>query len=581
MRSGDKIGEESMEESLLSFEKESLASLSPAELGRRLMDWPATKRLDFILGRPDAESVVASLAEQDFFITVKDIGPDDASPLLALATNAQLNHLFDVEWWRKDSVLPANALEWLERLSRASEVRLLGWLYKVDFELLTILFKRWIRVVAAPEDLDPIESRDHLPEHTLDDQFFWECRYPQYEALIQRLLSLLFEAHQGFYLELMNHIIWAVDAELEESAYRFHRGRMEDLGVPDFYDALDIYRSLRPEEFRRQKSWTEAPFESSIPSFALSLIPQGDLFHQALTEISSSEVLDLLRWELASLANKVLVADELPPDQPQALKRAVDKAAAYVNLGLRIRSGPSVSEAAAQLKKLFLEDLFRLGHERVMRLRSRLQRIVTAGWLSRWPHGLQCLDSDWLERAELLLLKTPQLRRPTTGAGGTGREDFFRSVEDLADAERQIDVIITMGGLYDALWERQGLRDWRLHGEEVVRRMTDVTLGSMIWTAAAHFLQKGVWRPAPLEMRQWEDVWPLLHPLRMEEVIRKWIPSVLEGEDQIELAEVYVEPLIQNYGREMEIFFVKGGPAPDPRLMKWFLFVDEISPGNE
>lgn len=86
---------------------------------------------------------------------------------------------------------------------------------------------------------------------------------------------------------------------------------------------------------------------------------------------------------------------------------------------------------------------------------------------------------------------------------------------------------------------------------------------------------------APLEMRQWEDVWPLLHPLRMEEVIRKWIPSVLEGEDQIELAEVYVEPLIQNYGREMEIFFVKGGPAPDPRLMKWFLFVDEISPGNE
>jgi hypothetical protein len=570
-----KVEKRSMGERLLSSEEKSLDSLPPTELGRRLMDMPASKRLDLVLRRPDAESVVAGLAEQDFFVTVKDIGADDAGPLLALGTSAQLNHLFDIEWWQKDSVLPANALDWLERLGRANEVKLLAWLYKVDFELLTVLFKRWIRVDVAPEDLDLLEARDYLPEHTLDDQFFWECRYPQYEALIERLLSLLFEAHQGFYNELMNHILWAVDAELEEAAYHFHRGRLEELGIPDFYDAVDIYRSLRPEERSRQKSWPDTPFDSSVPSFALALIPEGDLFHRALGEIANDQLLDLLRRELASLANKVVVADELPPDQPRALQRAVDKAAAYVNLGLTIRSGHGVSAAAAQLKQHFLEDLFRLGHEKVMQLRSRLQRIVTAGWLSRWPHGIQCLDSDWLEWAELLLLKTPQLRRRGSGAGEGSREDFFRSTEDLLEVGRQINVLITMGRIFDALWEGEGLRDWSLHGEGVVRGMADVTLGTMIWTAAARFLHERVWKLVPLEAGEWGNVWPALHPIRMEEAIRRWVRSVVKGNDQIELAELYVEPLIQDYAREMGAFFVEKGPTPDLRLMKCFLFVPE------
>ena len=147
-----------------------LGKLKPAQLARELMGLPAKKRLKLIVERPDAQSVVAALDVNDFFHTVQEIGADDSLSLLALASLEQMNHLFDIEWWRKDTVEPANALTWIERLRRAGGSKLLEWLSNADFELLVSLFKRWITVDIAPEDIDLVEAAEALPPRTLDDQ---------------------------------------------------------------------------------------------------------------------------------------------------------------------------------------------------------------------------------------------------------------------------------------------------------------------------------------------------------------------------------------------------------------------------
>ena len=87
-----------------------LRNLKPAQLARELMRLPAKRRLELIVERPDAQSVVAALDANDFFHTVQEIGADDSLPLLALASFEQMNHLFDIEWWRKDTLEPAKAL---------------------------------------------------------------------------------------------------------------------------------------------------------------------------------------------------------------------------------------------------------------------------------------------------------------------------------------------------------------------------------------------------------------------------------------------------------------------------------------
>ncbi len=563
-----------MAASIRTPENERLEELPAAKLGQRLMEIPARKRMEIILGRADAESVVAGLADQDFFVTLKELGPHDALPLLAMGTLEQLSHVFDIEWWRKDTVLPASALEWLELLGRAGEGKVLSWLFQVDFELLTLLFKRWIRLVVLPEDVDLLEARESLPVRSIDDQFFWDCRYPQYEDLVQHLLGLIFETHHGFYLELMNHILWLPDSECEEAAYRFHRGRLEDRGVPDFYDSLTIYRAPRPQELRRRRASEEPPFEGSVPAFALALAPEGDLLRRCLAEIRDNRLADMLGFELASLANKVLVADELPPDQPRALQRAADKAGAYVNLGLMQRGGGSLSEAMSVLKDVYLEDLFRLGHATVAKLRGGLQSLVAEGWLARWPHGIQCLDSEWLEWAELILQRTPQLRRKGAGKETGGPEGFFRTLQDIAEAEHGIEVLLAMGKLFDALWEPGATPNWRLLPDGVVSRMEDVTLGAMIWTAASRFLRGGEWRLMPIPVSEWEALWARLEPDAMLGAIHGWVSRVLKDEAEMELAGVYLKPIEDLYAHQMAPFLSRPGAAPDPRLVRFLIFAE-------
>ena len=79
-----------------------LGKLKPEQLAREVMRLPAKRRLELIVERPDAQSVVAALDANDFFYTVQEIGADDSLPLLALASFEQLSHLFDIEWWRKE-----------------------------------------------------------------------------------------------------------------------------------------------------------------------------------------------------------------------------------------------------------------------------------------------------------------------------------------------------------------------------------------------------------------------------------------------------------------------------------------------
>jgi len=559
---------------VIDIEEKRLERLSPHELNLHLMRMPARKRLEAILQRPDAAAVVAALAEQDFYFSIKEIDPEDTLILLGSARMEQLNFLFDLEWWQKDRVQPAKAVEWIERLARASDQKLLEWLYQVDFELLVTLFKKWIRVVAAPEDVDPLEAKDQLPLHTLDDQYFWEARYVQYEDFFTRLLGTLFEVHYGFYKELMDHILWATDVEVEEDAYRFHKARLEDQAIPDFFEALEIYRSVKPEEAVRGKRDEDfRPVLSSTPSFALALIPDQDLLGQSLREIEDPLLLDMLRLELASLANKVVVADQLPPDSPDALHQAVNKVGAYVSLGLQLMNRERSMPAANILREVFLEHLFRLGQGEVAGLRNRFQHEYQQGWLSRWPKGFNCLDSEWMDSAELLLKKTPRLLKPASDPLRPPKEDFFRSLEDLSRGYRTVDVISSLDSLFEDLNPQPERLQDALWPQGIIRSIEDVTLGAMLWTAAARFLAEGNWGVEPLSVKRWREVAPLVEPEAMERVIRERADRLGLSPAKRELIEVYLLPLFEAYREEMAAF--SGDNPPDPQLMKFFLFKKE------
>lgn len=559
-----------MSDNLIELDSIRLQKLPPGELAPYLMRMPVRQRLEAILQRNDAEAVVAALPNQDFFFSVQEIGPDDSLPLLALGSHEQLNHLFGIEWWKKDRVEPARAVSWVDRLARASEEKLLEWLYHADFELLVILFKNWINVAVMPEDVDPVEAREQLPVNTLDDVYFWEARYPQYEDLLKRVLQLIFQVNYGFYKELFNHVIWGLEFEIEEDAYRFNRARLEEDGIPDFYDALNIYRAVDHDELIQDKSAIVQVTPESPPAFAIALIPEGDLLETALNEIQDTLLLDGLKMELASLANKVLIADGLSPDSPQSLRFAVDKAVAYVNLGLDVRTSGSVPAAQQALKSIFLEVLFRIGQAEVAKIRNRMTGIQQRGWIQKWPRGLRCLDGEWLEAADALLQKTPMLSTPLPGQAGIRTENLFRTRRDLDLAMKQINVIEALRIPFDALAaDAESLRN-RLLPEGQISTLDDVTIGAMIWTAAAWAAAEGAWTVKPIPVGLWPSIFPMLQGDAIAQLLERWLLEIAPNESERTLVEMYVQPLISHYREETAPFGTTS--PPDPQTVKFFLF---------
>ncbi len=547
---------------IVRLDEKRLRKTGPARLARHIMGLPAKRRLEMILERPDAQAVVAGLDANDFYHTLQEIGPDDALPLLALASIEQVNHLFDIEWWRRDALEPAKALGWIDRLTRAGGTVLFQWLSNADFELLVSLFKQCISVDTIPEDIDLLEAVESLPPRTLDNHYFWESRYPQYDDMIVQLLSVIFEISYGFFQELLNSVLYAPSPEVEELAYDFHRARLQDHGIPDYYDALEIYKAIGASQFARKAASLQTAEERSAPGFALALLPPGDLFAKTVAGLEDPDLIETLQWETAALANKVIVADRLSPGDSQALRRAVDKTLAYVNLGLELRCGARAQRAEQILRDNFLEHLFRLAQAEIARVRGRLRATVQGGWLAHWPGGIKRLDGEWFDAAEELLTSTPEISRNSQGEASR-LYDFFRTPSDLARADHFVDVIIGAGELYLRLSGR----------EQEVEPLTgreEVTLGMFVMTVAANLLVCGELSPRPLRQSSWPEIFPLVQPRAISGAVRELIELHTGATGAKEPAREYFEPILRDYEEEMRPFSWQN--PPDSNLVRFFVF---------
>ena len=89
-----------------------------AELALRL---PAAERLQLMLHAPKPMRLVRTLPDADLYLTVREVGPGDALPMLALASASQITHLLDLESWRRDRFDPERAGAWVALLCEAGE----------------------------------------------------------------------------------------------------------------------------------------------------------------------------------------------------------------------------------------------------------------------------------------------------------------------------------------------------------------------------------------------------------------------------------------------------------------------------
>jgi hypothetical protein len=394
------------------------------------------QRIDQILADPNSAAIVHTLSPVEFMLLLKE-APETCPLLLELAQPQQIRTVLDLDCWDKDTLQSPRVLQWLEELQRSGSRVFLQALQVMDIELLIATFRQYIRVQAAlpPEEADEPSNYDEALANELYRVELVESDTPL-SASVLRLLSFLRMVDLDLYLGLMQGIMWGQDSELEEWAYRWKSGRLQDEGFPDYYDALET-RSLIDLAQSLPHSATPPPVPGMpesvettglIPGYAWGLTPSGSLLAQALAGDFSPETQERLCWEMVSLCNRELVLDQVDFADAAAVRASLQRVHAVLNVGVEYLSDQQTLARVPLLTAHSLQFIYQVGFTVSIRLHQRALRLQTA--LDREAGVRRALPGLARQVIDGLLRQPPQFFIGLERPGETGYRDFL-SLQDI------------------------------------------------------------------------------------------------------------------------------------------------------
>lgn len=345
------------------------------------------RRIDALLSSDDAQGAVAALSPNEIFELVHEVGFEDAQPLIELATPQQLRGCFDLDGWTKDALDVPSLKPWLAALSEVGFEKVGQVWGTLDAELRALILQRSVIVYDTTQNEGPEEDNDE-PIMTTPDRFFLlELKGDDdTQRLIQQLVEDLYRADA----DLARHTIMAArsepPAELEEMSYRWRSGRMADFGYVDFYEALDLFRPLTPDQVHIGEGSYDRPLdegETRLPVVVAEEVIGRSFLARAMAAIDDPDEAARLEQALMVLVNRVLAAGRAKPGQAEVMRRGALYATATLSLGLETISRGDLDRAQQALRTIGLSRLFRVGYtvtQKLAKLATALApRSLTAG----------------------------------------------------------------------------------------------------------------------------------------------------------------------------------------------------------
>jgi len=461
-----------------------IEQLTLAERVELVLRMPPAGRLDLLLHARRPREVVRALPDAELYLTVREVGPSDAMPLLALASTEQLLHVLDLESWRADRFDADRAGAWLALILEADERAVRRVLDALDDELLTLLFQGWMRIVPIEREMGDQgrtdqggagESSDERGHVTPDGHYRYSPTIHEHTAVIRRILQLLYVERPERYAQVIWQSLWDTPSELEEQSLRWRQSRLEEHGYPNPDEALTIYA---PPVGRTKVAPAALP-EGGAPVAILRAVRARDVLLPAVDAIEGG-ARERVLFQFVALANRVLVADVADPGDPLAHKAALETAAGYVTIALEARDATTAARAAAVLAEVPTIELFREGYARAAALGTRARALGTSGWAKAHPRALDLLDPPIRERVEPLLEPRPK----------TARKVPFASLAEVEEAAAALEMAELVGR---CLIDRAGFDATRLEGY----RLSTALLTLLAWHATRQVLSTD---PLPVDV---------------------------------------------------------------------------------
>lgn len=480
------------------------SSIITTEEIKNILALPGKNRIEKILDSPFPAQLVAKIPKIEIFLTIKEVGEYGARDLISLTTPDQLTYILDLDLWDKDQIIPERFLLWLEILEQCGENKLRQFFRTADLEFLVSAFRKVLRVYQNSNPEEALAENRDPTLFSLDQIYYIEFAKEKHAPLLMRLFHFLYFSLSDIYQTLMEQIFWSIPAEDEELAWRWRNGRLADEGFPNFDEALEIYSYFSPANIKKKCfSPLPQPKEPFYSPMFLEVTCKDTFFSIALQKAFSEENQERVKWELAGLINRVLIADGAHLGDAEAFYQSARKALQTLDLGLKYLSNENPAEAGQLLEKVPVTRIFQAGYSLSLDLKRRAQELVQKGWLADLPRKEEILDSPLKETIKGLLRN-----RPVFFNENNGNFYPFGALPEISSTADRLDKISILG---EIIFELFGISaDDIIAIEKKPCFFPDPPLSTICLTFLAQRLLHGSAKLAPLNILELNKIYEKL-----------------------------------------------------------------------
>ena len=340
------------------------------------------RKYHYLIEAENSIELVQSLAPQELFLLIKEVGFLDVSDLIGMATPEQITLCVDMDCWSGDELDDEESLQWLQMLLCQKEEDFLRLIDGLDFELLVVMVKKQLTIISGLESLK--DDEDLMATRKRFDQVY-DCEYRngEVEKLMSNFQDVLFRERQELFLRLMEAVRHEFDLGLQEAVFEARGGRLGDLGFVDQFEARSLFNYIdpaifTPEKYRKESFSTFVVDDRNIglatPDFMLSLAQPQDLLGELLSTGLSQE----LAYEFSFLLNRALSAEQVDFGDPNDVARVLEDVYHTLNVALGYLAGADLDKAEQFLREVYVHTLYQLGFSLTVELRSRADQIAAS-----------------------------------------------------------------------------------------------------------------------------------------------------------------------------------------------------------
>jgi hypothetical protein len=408
------------------------------------------RRGERLLAATDLAEEVDNLEPLEAYYIVREIGLDQALPVLLLLSPEQLEVCVDLDCWNRYDFAADSLDEWLTAFAQDSPESLARAFTALDYVVQLLFLTQTVTVYDPDTDQVPQEDEENDPSRAMtpDGMYLLELKHEiPLKTHPFALLDALYEYDSAAAHRLLSDIRVDLPTQIEEEALRFRTGRMQDIGfvAPEEASVLFSRPATRQPEPKSHESIDSGT--TRMPFVYATSLSESTLLEQALSRITDPEELSRLEQEIVWAINSAIIAYGEKTQDLQQITDIAERVRDTVSLGLEVLlaqaepDGPPEGAAAAAQAVGLLEvwcitDLFRHGFGATLALQQEVRQALAEPGFSDWYNLAQSSQSDEPgDRQERAFVAALQGRHPLRGGFDLAHADKVKAFAALAEID--------------------------------------------------------------------------------------------------------------------------------------------------